>query len=328
MDRIIRIAQAGAPPELASQPCPAPGEGEVQVRLHAAALNFADLLMIEGRYQDTPPYPFVAGIEGAGVVEAAGPGATLSPGTRVAVSGQGTLADRGLFPQAGCVPIPDRMPMETAAGFLVAYGTSHLALTGPGALAAGQTLAVLGAGGGVGLTAVEIGAALGARVIAVALGDDKLAAARRAGAAEVIDSGAAADLRAALRALGGVDVVYDAVGDAMGEAAFGALRPGGRHLLIGFAAGRPPALPLNHALVKNIAIHGFYWGGYRTLAPARMQASLSDLLALYEAGRLHPAPATILPLEDAARGYELLRARRVIGKLVLSIAPEPAAPHG
>ncbi|ARJ70254.1 NADPH:quinone oxidoreductase family protein [Paracoccus contaminans] len=326
MDRIIRIPQAGAPPELASQPCPAPGEGELRVRLHAAALNFADLLMVDGRYQDTPPYPFVAGIEGAGVVEAAGPGATLAPGTRVAVSGQGTLADRGVFAQDACVPIPDRMPMEAAAGFLVAYGTSHLALTGPGALAAGQTLAVLGAGGGVGLTAVEIGAALGARVIAVARGAGKLAAARRAGAAELIDSAETADLRAALRAMGGVDVLYDALGDAPAEAAFGALRHGGRHLLIGFAAGKPPALPLNHALVKNIAIHGFYWGGYRTLAPERLRASLDALLTLQEAGRLRPAPPTVLPLEDAAQAYDLLRGRGVVGKVVLSIAPEPAGP--
>lgn len=324
MNRIVRIPAAGAGPEVATQPWAEPAQGQVRVRMYMAALNFADLLMIEGRYQDTPPFPFVAGLEGAGVVEAAGPGTALAVGTRVAVNGRGTLADRAVLAEENCIAIPDEMPMVDAAGFLIAYGTSHLALTGPGTLAAGERLVVLGAGGGVGLTAVEIGAALGARVIAVARGDDKLAAARQAGAAETIDSGATPDLRAALRVAGGADVVYDALGDAPGEAAFGAIRPGGRHLLIGFAAGKPPALPLNHALVKNIAIHGFYWGGYWTLAPRRLQDSLNALFALYTAGRLHPAPPSVVPLEDAARAYAMLRDRKAVGKILLDIAPEAA----
>lgn len=322
VNRIVRITAPGATPQVVSQPCAQPEAGQLRVRMHAAALNFADLLMVEGRYQDTPPFPFVAGLEGAGVVEAAGPGTTLCVGTRVAVNAQGTLADRTVVSEASCHAIPDAMPMTDAAGFLVAYGTSHLALTGPGAVAPGERLVVLGAGGGVGLTAVEIGAVLGARVIAVARGAGKLAAARRAGAAELIDSAETPDLKAALRALGGADVVYDALGDAPGLAAFGAIRPGGRHLLIGFAAGKPPAPPLNHALVKNVAIHGFYWGGYRSLAPDRLRASLSALFDLYAAGRLHPAPPTVMPLEDAARAYALLRERKAVGKVVLSIAAE------
>lgn len=326
MDRMIRINATGEGPTLvtgAGAARPAPGPGEVAVRLHAAALNFADLLMAEGRYQDTPPVPFTAGLEGAGVVEAAGPGVTLAPGTRVAVSAHGTLADRGVFAADRCTPIPDAMPMEDAAGFQVAYGTSHLALTGPGRLAAGETVAVLGAGGGVGLTAVEIAAVSGARVIAIARGADKLEAAARVGATELIDSAEVEDLTAALKALGGVDIVYDAVGDAPGLAAFRALRPGGRHLLIGFAGGRPPALPLNHALVKNISIIGFYWGGYRTTDPAALRASLDAAFALYAAGRLRPTTGTVLPLEEAAAGYALLRGRGAVGKVVLSIAPEP-----
>lgn len=322
MKRIISIAGAGEPPRLGYAESRGPGPGEVAVRLHAAALNFADLLMIEGRYQDAPPYPFVAGIEGAGVVEAVGPGVTMDAGTRVAVAGRGTLADRGVFAAEDCIPIPDRMSWRDAAGFQVAYGTSHLALTGPANLRPGETLAVLGAGGGVGLTAVEIGAVLGARVIAVARGAEKLAAARKAGAAHTIDSAETGDLKAALRDLGGVDVVYDAVGDAPGLAAFGALRPGGRHLLIGFAGGRPPLLPLNHALVKNIAILGFYWGGYRKLNPRAMRDSLQAALSLYDEGRLRPVAGAVLPLERAAEAYELLRARNAIGKVILTMTDE------
>ena len=319
MDRIIRIEEPGASPRLQSAACREPGAGDVVVRLHAAALNFADLLMIEAKYQETPPFPFVAGLEGAGVVEACGPGARLAPGTRVAVYSQGTLADRGVFPETACLPIPDAMPMVDAAGFQIAYGTSHLALTRDGRVRPGDTVAVLGAGGGVGLTAVEIGAVLGARVIAVARGADKLAAARDAGAAELIDSDATSDLRAALRALGGVDVVYDAVGDAPGLAAFGALKPGGRHLLIGFAGGRPPALPLNHALVKNISIHGFNWGAYRTLDPAALRDSLAALFDLYAQGRLRPVAGTVLPLDRAVEGYDLLRRRQAVGKVILTM---------
>ncbi|WP_112874491.1 NADPH:quinone oxidoreductase family protein [Paracoccus endophyticus] len=319
MSRIIHIAHRGAAPELATTVVGDPGPGQVRLRMHAAALNFADLLMIEGRYQDTPPFPFVAGIEGAGIVEAAGPGVTLAPGTRVAVNAPGTLADQGLFAADRCVPIPDRMSFAQAAGFQIAYGTSHLALTGPGGLAAGQRVVVLGAAGGVGLTAVEIASVLGATVVAVVRGADKAPPALAAGAAAVIDSAAEPDLRAALRAQGPADIVYDAVGDAAGEAAFGALRTGGRHLLIGFAAGKPPALPLNHALVKNIAIHGFYWGGYRQLDPAALRDSLSALFGLFDAGRLNPTVGAVLPLDRAAEGYALLRDRRAVGKVVITM---------
>ena len=319
MSRIVLIDAPGATPRLTeAPPLPAPGPGEVALRIHAAAVNFADLLMIEGRYQDTPPFPFVAGVEGAGVVEAAGPGVTLTPGTRVAVNARGTLADRAIVPAAACIPIPDEMSFADAAGFLIAYGTSHLALTGPGALKPGQAVAVLGAGGGVGLTAVEIAAAMGARVIAVARGADKLAASVAAGAAETLDSAETPDLKAALKALGGVDLVYDAVGDAPGLAAFGAIRPGGRHLLIGFAAGKPPALALNHALVKNISIHGFYWAGWRLLNEPAFRDSLMALIGMYQAGRLHPVAGATLPLDRVLDAYALLRDRKAVGKIILT----------
>ena len=311
--------------EMAEFPAPgvldlaSPGPGEVLVRMRAAALNFADLLMLRGRYQETPPRPFIPGLEGAGEVLAAGPGVGLAPGTRVAVQAQGTMAEANLFPAARCHPIPDDMGFEEAAGFLIAYGTSHFALTLRAGLRAGETLVVLGAAGGVGLTAVEIGAALGARVVAVARGEDKLAVARSAGARDCIDSDACPDLRAALRALGGADVVYDPVGDAPGAAAFGALRAGGRFLVIGFAGGKPPELPLNHALVKNIAIHGFYWGGYHRLDPDLLGRDIQALFALWRQGRLRPHAGATLPLDRLPEGYEMLASRRSTGKVIVTL---------
>ncbi|WP_366466318.1 zinc-binding dehydrogenase [Paracoccus methylarcula] len=169
------------------------------------------------------------------------------------------------------------------------------------------------------MTAVEIGRALGARVIGIARGAEKLRTIREAGAEEVIDSADCPDLKAALRDLGGVDVVYDPVGGAPGAAAFGALRRGGRFLVIGFAAGRRPELPLNHALVKNIAIHGLYWGGYDQLEPAALRNSLSDLFRMFESGRLNPEASSPLPLSRLAEGYEMLRSRRAVGKILISL---------
>jgi len=317
--KVMRLSEKASPPSWGELPLGHPGPGEVVVRMHAAALNFADLLMQTGAYQDTPPLPFIPGIEGAGEVVEAGPNCDLRPGTRVAVLGQGTMAQANVFPAAWCHPIPDSMSYAQAAGFLVAYGTSHLALTRRALLTPGETLAVLGAAGGVGLTAVEIGAALGARVIAVARGADKLAVLRKAGAHHVLDSDDIPDLRAALREVGGVDMVYDPVGADPGRQAFGALRPGGRFLLIGFAAGTPPDLPLNHALVKNIAIHGFYWGAYRQLNPAMMRSSIEELMRLFQDGRINPHVGTTLPLADLPAAYELLRDRRAIGKIVITI---------
>ena len=218
------------------------------------------------------------------IVEYYGPGVQSPPiGARVAVfGGQGGLAEQGVFPAALCRVIPDEMPAEVAAGFQVAYGTSHLALTRRAHLAAGETLLVLGAAGGVGLTAVEIGKALGARVIAVARGADKLAIAKAAGADHLIDS-TSADIKAAVKDLGGADVVYDLVGGDAFKAALGACNREARVLTIGFASGDVPQIPANIILVKNITVIGFYWGGYLKFNPQALTDSLAELAARAEA---------------------------------------------
>ncbi|SLN75977.1 zinc-binding dehydrogenase [Roseisalinus antarcticus] len=260
--KAFRVISHDAPPRLAETQVAVPGRGEVLLRIEACGLNHADLLMARGTYQETPPAPFTLGLEVCGVVLSAGEGVDWPrAGQRVAVfSGQGGLAEQGVFPASRCRAVPEGMPPEVAAGFQIAYGTAHLGLTRRGRLAPGETLLVLGAGGGVGLAAVEVGAALGARVIAVARGADKAAAAQAAGAAETLDS-AAPDLKGALKAFGGVDVVFDAVGGDLFRAALSACRPEARILLIGFAGGNLPEIRANHLLVKNVSVEGVYWGG-------------------------------------------------------------------
>lgn len=307
-------------PEVLDVAEPNPGAGQVRIRIHACGLNFADLLMAKGTYQDTPALPFTLGMEIAGVVEALGDGVT-SPavGTRVAVfEGSGGLAEVGVFSAARCVEIPESMPFDQAAGFIVAYGTSHLALTDRAKLRAGERLLVLGAAGGVGLTAVELGAAMGAEVIAVARGAAKLAVAKAAGATHVLDSDTA-DIRAEVKALGGADVVYDAVGGDGFKAAMRATNPGGRIIVIGFASGDIPQIPANHLLVKNIDAIGFYWGGYLAWAPDRLAHSLAKLMQMYGNGQLSPHIGAIRPLEEAAGALELLRSRKVSGKVVVTM---------
>ncbi len=319
--RAIRLTAPGAEPELTRIDPPRPGPGEIAITVAACGLNFADLLMMQGSYQDTPALPFTMGMELAGIVAELGPGVSgFVPGQRVAAfAGQGALAEVAVCAANRCVPLPDSMPLTEAAGFPVAYGTSHLALGHRAGLRAGETLLVLGAAGGVGLTAVEIGAAMGARVIAVARGADRLEIARRAGAHEGIDS-ADTDLRAALRALGGIDVVYDAIGEPLATPALRALRPEGRFLAIGFAGGKVPQFPANILLVKNLTVIGLYWGAYLNFAPETLTGSLRALLAMYEHGRIRPHVSHILPFERFAEGVELLRARKSTGKVVIEVA--------
>jgi NADPH2:quinone reductase len=314
----LLVTALGATPVLRAVPVPEPGPGEVLIKVAACGLNFADLLMIRGEYQEKPALPFAPGMEIAGHVAALGAGvAGPAPGSRVAaVCGHGGLAQYATAAASACVALPEAMGFETAAGFQVAYGTSHLGLTRRARLQAGETLLVLGAAGGVGLTAVEVGKALGARVIAVARGADKLAVARAAGADHLIDSGSA-DLRAELKALGGVDVVYDPVGGAGFEAALRACRPEARVLVIGFASGQVPPVPANIILVKNISVIGFYWGGYRVFAPEVMADSLAELMRWFAAGRLKPHVSHVLPPERLDEALELIRSRRSTGKVVI-----------
>lgn len=320
---MLIVDTPGTAPRLVPQPPLHPGAGEVLVRIHACGLNFADLLMLDGKYQDTPPAPFTPGMEVAGTIAALGPGVAetvaLHPGARVAVfCGHGGLARYGVFPAARCIPLPEGMPFAHAAAFQVAYGTSHLALDHAARLRPGETLLVTGAAGGVGLTAVEIGKRLGATVIASARGDDKLRIAAAAGADHLIDSDVG-DLRDAVKALGGADVVYDAVGGDTFRAALRATRPGGRMLVIGFAAGEVQQIPANLLLVKNVSVIGFYWGGYRSFAPETLDASLATLFDWYRAGWLRPHVGAELPLARVLEGFEMLRTRRSTGKVVITM---------
>jgi len=315
-----QVRVIGDPPVLTEAPEPDPQPGEVRLRVAACGLNFADLLTIEGRYQERHTPPFTPGLECAGVVEALGAGvAGPPPGSRVL-----TFLRGGAFAEVVCapadrvVPVPDAMSLTQAAAFPVAYGTSHLALDHRAQLRPGETLLVIGAAGGVGLTAVELGARMGARVIAMARGAAKLATAKAAGAHDLIDSDTP-DLKAALRALGGTDVVYDAVGGAAFEPALRSLRPEGRYLAIGFASGTVPQVPANLLLVKNLSVIGLYWGGYLTFRPGVLTQSLTTLLDLFRDDGLRPHISHTLPFAALPDGLALLRDRAATGKVVLTM---------
>jgi NADPH2:quinone reductase len=317
--KAFQVQSFEQPPELVDVALPQPASGEVLLKISACGLNFADLLMQKGKYQDTPQPPFTLGMEVCGTVAALGEGVTgLSQGDRVVVfGGQGGLAEYGVFPAERCRPVPDSMADAEAAGFMVAYGTSHLALTRRARLQEGETLLVLGAAGGVGLTAVEVGKQLGATVIAVARGQEKLAIARQAGADHLIDAGA--DLVTELRALGGVDVVYDAVGGQGFMDALRACKREARMLAIGFASGDVPQVPANHLLVKNVDVLGFYWGGYLKFNPAALGDSLAELMDWYDRGWITPHISHTVPLAEADQALQLLADRKSTGKVVVTM---------
>lgn len=318
--RAFVLTSTDTPPTVTETAMPQPGPGEVRIKVHACGLNFADLLLARGQYQERPDLPFILGMEVAGEVDALGEGVSgLKPGQRVAAfASSGGLAEYACYPAKACLPLPDAMPFDHAAAFMVAYGTSHLALDHRAGLKEGETLLVLGAAGGVGLTAVEIGKKMGARVVAVARGADKLAVAKAAGADTLIDS-ETTELKTAFKELGGVDVVYDAVGDPAASAALRALRPEGRFVVIGFAGGQVPQFPANLLLVKNIAIIGHYWGGFAAFRPEAITDSLKALMGWYAQGGLHPHVSHTLPLAQAAEGMELIRTRKSTGKVVITM---------
>ena len=282
--RAYCIPSDGASAQLCDVNKPEPGKGQVRVAIKACGLNFADLLMQKGSYQDTPPAPFTLGMEVAGVVDTVGPGvSTLRPGDRIAVySGQGGLAEYGVFDADRAILLPDSTSFEDAAAIQIAYATSHMALEHRARLQPGETLLVTGAAGGVGLTAVEIGKLMGATVIAQARGENKLAVARAAGADHLID--ASEDLRERVKSLGGADVVYDVIGGDVFKAAFRATNPEGRLLPIGFAGGDVPQIPANHLLVKNLSVIGVYIGGYLKFRPEAARNSFETLFKWHSEG--------------------------------------------
>jgi NADPH2:quinone reductase len=231
--------------------------------------------------------------------------------------GQGGLANYGCFDAARAVVLPDSMSFVQAAAFQIAYGTSHVALDYKARMQPGETLLVLGAAGGVGLTAVEVGKLMGAKVIACARGADKLEICRIAGADHLIDA-KTQDILAECKALGGVDVVYDPVGGDQFKAAFRACKPEARLLPVGFASGEVPQIPANHLLVKNIDVLGLYWGGYLKFKPSVITDSLTKLMGWFEAGKITPHISHTLPLERAGEALELLRSRKSTGKVVVT----------
>lgn len=329
--KAVVCRQFGPPDSLKVEelPSPRPGPGEVVVSVQAASLNFPDLLIIENKYQLKPPLPFSPGSELSGLVKELGDGVSgWRPGERVlAVTGFGAFAEEVGVEAARLVPIPDGMDFVTAAAFLLTYGTCDHALRDRGRLAAGDTLLVLGAAGGVGIAAIEVGKALGARVIACASSDEKLAACRQHGADATINT-TSEELREGIRRVTdgkGVDVVLDPVGGPQTELALRSLAWRGRLLVVGFAAGEIPRIPLNLTLLKGCSIAGVFWGDFARREPQAFAESVAQLGRFYREGKLRPHVSATFPLERAKEALKLLASRKAIGKLVLSVAGERPA---
>ena len=318
--RALQVTTLGTPPQLTQIDPPVAQANEVLVRIKACGLNFGDLLMIKGTYQERPALPFTLGMEVAGDIAAVGEDVEgLAVGDRIAVyQGSGGLADYGVFPADLCVKLPDTLSYEHGAALVVAYGTSELALNHRAGLKAGETLLVTGAAGGVGLTAVEIGKKMGATVIACARSADKLDVARQAGADHLIDT-ETDDITAKVKALGGADVVYEVVGGETFTSCLRATNRNGRVLVVGFAGGDVPPIPANIILVKNIAVLGYYWGGYLKMDPAPFRDSLTRVVDWAAKGEIAPHVGNTFPLEDAAQGFEMLRSRKSTGKVVITL---------
>ncbi|EWY39151.1 NADPH:quinone oxidoreductase [Skermanella stibiiresistens SB22] len=322
--RAVVCREWGGPEGLNLEEVADPGSlapDQVRIAIKAAGINFADTLMIRGKYQVKPEFPFSPGLEVAGVVEEVGSAvAGLSPGDRVmALLDHGGYAERALARATDVFRLPDTMDFETAAGFPIAYGTSHIALWERAGLKAGEMLVVHGAAGGVGLTAVEIGKAMGATVIATAGSADKLAVAAGRGADHLIDY-KTEDIRLRVKELtggAGADVIYDPVGGDVFDTSLRCVAWGGRLLVIGFAEGRIPQIPANLLLVKNIAAIGVHWGAYRQHAPGTIAESFKALFALHEAGSIRPHVSHRLPLAEFRDAMALLIERRSTGKVVL-----------
>jgi NADPH2:quinone reductase len=328
MKALMSVAPGGPDTlQLLEVPVPEPGPGEVRLAVRACAINYPDTLVIEDKYQFRPPRPFAPGHEVAGIVEALGPGVTAPPvGTRVIASVQhGGLAERLIARAAHCTPMPDAMPFDVGASLLVTYGTSYHALADRARLRAGETLLVLGAAGGVGIAAVELGKAMGARVIAAASTEAKAAVARAHGAdAAIVYPPTAADGKA-LAALfkeacgkGGADVIYDPVGGDYAEPALRAIAWGGRYLVIGFPAGIP-RIPLNLTLLKGCDICGVFWGSFVEREPDKHRAQVQELLRMCLDGRIRPEVSARFPLAQGGEALKTLSGRAAVGKVIVTM---------
>jgi len=311
-------------------PSPAMRPGAVRIEVHAAAMNFADTLIVRGKYQEKPALPFAPGMEAAGVITEVASGIEhFAAGQRVvALLDHGGFAEEAVARTFDVVPLPDGIDFIIAAAMPVAYLTSYLALVERARLRPGEVLVVYGASGGVGLTAVEVGRSLGATVIAVASSADKLAVAEERGAHHGINY-RTEDVAERVAALaGGADVVYDAVGGELFDAAMHCINPGGRILVMGFASGSVPQIPANHLLVKDASALGFSIGQFRKHRPDRVGAALARLLTMYDAGEIHPLVSRVLPLDEAIEGLRVIESGRAVGKIVVRLRGEaPGSTH-
>ncbi len=323
--KAVLCRQYGPPDSLVVEdlPSPVPGAGEVVVAVKAASVNFPDVLIIQNKYQFKPPLPFSPGSEFAGVVKDVGDGVKgFKPGDKViAFTTYGAFAEEVKTEASRLFFLPEKMDFVEGAAFLLTYATSDHALRDRGALRAGETLLVLGAAGGVGLAAIEIGKTLGARVIACASSEEKLEVCREHGADATINY-ATEDLRERIKVLTGgrgADVVYDPVGGPYSEPAFRSIAWRGRLLVVGFAAGDIPRLPLNLALLKGASVVGVFWGDFARREPKQFADSVRQLGSWYRQGKLRPHVSLTFPLEQAAEALKLMTARQVKGKVVLTV---------
>ena len=303
-------------------PTPEPQAGEVRIAIRAASLNFPDLLIVQNKYQHKPPLPFVPGSEYAGVVEAVGDGvAHLKPGDAVAAfGGTGGFGTHAVVKASLVMPLPKGFDFDDAAAFVLTYGTTHHALVDRAALKSGETLLVLGAAGGVGTAAIQVGKVMGARVIAAASSDEKCALCRSIGADATINYTTTA-IRDELKKLTdgkGPDVVYDPVGGDLAEPVFRSIAWRGRYLVVGFAQGGIPALPLNLTLLKGASIVGVFWGDFARREPRAHVESLAELARWYAEGKIKPVIDRRLPMSELPAAYALMASRSVRGKLVMT----------
>jgi NADPH:quinone reductase len=324
--RIWRASELGEPADvlrLEDVDDPAPGPGEVAVRVEACGLNFADILLVQGRYQEKPPLPLTPGLEAAGIVEAVGDGVGdgVVPGARVLAlpSLGGGLAERVVVPAAAVLPLPASFPSDEAAALHITYQTSHIALHRRAALQAGETLLVHAGAGGVGSAAIQLGRAAGARVLATAGGADKVALCRELGAEVAIDYrsedfGAVVQEQTDGR---GADVIYDPVGGDVFDRSRRCIAWEGRLLVIGFSSGRIPEVPANHVLLKNYSVVGVHWGPYSSRDPELIRTTHEELVRLHGEGAVRPLIGRRVPMAEAAQALVELGGRRTVGKVVV-----------